>query len=216
MHQALVTMLTLQDQVNRRIHADWPRQDFAWYRAIWTECAELMEHQGFKWWKHHRPDREQVQLEAIDIWHFGLSALLVEWGSIETAATEVARQLADWRCRELGVLEATEALAADVLARRRFSPLLFRELLHAVGLDFEGLYGSYVGKNVLNRFRVEHGYGQGHYRKVWAGREDNQHLVELAAALDPGEADFGERLYAALAARYRACGQTEEAADREV
>lgn len=37
-----------------------------------------------------------------------------------------------------------------------------------------------MGKNVLNRFRQANGYRtaikEGTYRKLWGGREDNEHL----------------------------------------
>ena len=68
-------MLTLQDRMNTKVHPQWIEQRYEWFRAIWIECGELMEHYGYKWWKKQTPDIEQVRLEAIDIWHFGLSAL---------------------------------------------------------------------------------------------------------------------------------------------
>ena len=75
MKQALVNMLAMQDRMNTRVHEQWVEQSFEWYRAIWIECGELVEHYGYKWWKKQEPDMEQVRLEVIDIWHFGLSAL---------------------------------------------------------------------------------------------------------------------------------------------
>ena len=72
----------------------------------------------------------------------------------------------------------------------------------AADLDFEGLYRGYVGKNVLNFFRQDHGYKDGSYIKVWSGREDNEHLVELTAELDASSATFKDDLYAGLAKRY--------------
>jgi hypothetical protein len=60
----------------------------------------------------------------------------------------------------------------------------------------------YIGKNVLNRFRQDNGYQTGEYRKLWAGREDNEHLVELLAELQGEPEDLPTRLYAALTERY--------------
>lgn len=34
---------------------------------FWTECAELMDHIGWKWWKKQEIDIEQAQIELIDI-----------------------------------------------------------------------------------------------------------------------------------------------------
>ena len=86
---------------------------------------------------------------------------------------------------------------------KTFSVALFWDLLYAVELDFPALYRHYVGKNVLNFFRQDHGYQDGSYRKLWAGREDNEHLMELLAELDHAAPDYADRLYAALARRYR-------------
>lgn len=202
MHQAFVTMLDLQDRMNRKVHPDWPRQGYEWYRAIWIECAELLEHYGYKWWKRHSPDREQVQLEVIDIWHFGISAALARSGDPELAAASMVDALQGWHREGLDVPAATESLAEYALTQKDFSVPRFWELMHAAGLDFESLHQRYVGKNVLNLFRQDHGYKEGSYVKDWDGREDNEHLVELAAALDASAADYGERLYTALAERY--------------
>ena len=37
-------MLELQDSMNSKVSADWRAQGFEWYRAIWVECAELLDH----------------------------------------------------------------------------------------------------------------------------------------------------------------------------
>ena len=52
MTPAILTMLRLQDQMNQKVHPDWVSQNYEWYRAVWIECAELMDHVGYKWWKH--------------------------------------------------------------------------------------------------------------------------------------------------------------------
>ena len=202
MKQALITMLTLQDRMNCKVHPRWIEQDFEWFRATWIECGELMEHYGYKWWKKQTPDLEQVRLEVIDIWHFGLSALFVEGKSIDTIATEIAAAIASHHYQGQGVREATEALAAHALTHRDFSVALFWDLLHAVDLDFDALHRHYVGKNVLNFFRQDHGYKDGTYQKIWHGREDNEHLSELLRQLDSASADYAECVYAGLLERY--------------
>ncbi len=189
--------------MNSRVHENWQAQDFEWYRAIWTECAELIEHYGYKWWKKQEADMEQVRLEVIDIWHFGLSALFGNGKSIETIAGEIEAELANFHASSLGVREATEALALHALDTRGFSPSRFWQLMQASGLDFDALYGAYVGKNVLNFFRQDHGYKSGTYTKIWGGREDNEHLAELVLALDKNADDFSEQVYEALKQRYQ-------------
>jgi len=200
--QALINMLTMQHEMNTRVHAHWVEQHFEWYRAAWIECGELIDHYGFKWWKKQEPDLEQVRLEAVDIWHFGMSALFVEGKSIEQIAAEIEAELAAHQPSGLGVREATEALALNCLQTRSFSPALFWDLLLASGMNFNALYESYVGKNVLNFFRQDHGYKEGSYVKNWSGREDNEHLVDLMDSLDKGAEDLADRVYAGLEKRY--------------
>lgn len=203
MHEALTTMLRMQDRMNTRVHPQWIEQNFAWHRAIWVECAELVDHHGYKWWKHQQPDLEQVQLEVIDIWHFGLSAYFREGLSVENLTQEVIDLWPD-TSEPLGVLEAAEALAAVAAGEKRFCIKSFASLLNAASLDFAGLYRQYLAKNVLNFFRQDNGYKEGSYRKLWAGREDNEHLMELLAEIDTQAADAEEQLYQALASRYAA------------
>lgn len=202
MKQALVNMLTMQDRMNTRVHENWVEQDYEWYRAAWIECGELIDHYGFKWWKKQQPDMEQVRLEAIDIWHFGLSALFVAGQSIDTIAQQIEAELKEYQPSGLDVREATEALALNCLQTKSFSVSLFWDLLTACGLDFAGLYSAYVGKNVLNFFRQDHGYKDGSYVKSWNGREDNEHLVEIVAELDGTAEDFADQVYGALKRRY--------------
>jgi dimeric dUTPase (all-alpha-NTP-PPase superfamily) len=201
--QALVNMLTMQHNMNTRVHENWVEQNFEWYRAAWIECGELIEHYGYKWWKEQQPDLEQVQLEVIDIWHFGLSALFQDGKSIEQIADDIAAELQAHQPTGLGVRESTEALALHCLQTRGFSPSCFWDLMLASELNFDSLYSAYVGKNVLNFFRQDHGYKDGSYIKNWAGKEDNEHLVELVAALDKSAEDFAEQVYQALESRYR-------------
>lgn len=202
MKQALITMLTLQHRMNTKVHPQWIEQRYEWYRAIWIECGELMDHIGYKWWKKQTPDIEQVRLEAIDIWHFGLSALFVDGKSIEQIADEVAAQLQTHNQREQYIREATEALAAYALNHHHFSVTLFADLMQACGLNFDELYSHYVGKNVLNFFRQDNGYKDGTYQKQWHGREDNEHLMELLKELDSTLENYADNLYAALQRRY--------------
>jgi len=200
--QALINMLEMQHSMNTRVHPDWINQGFEWYRAIWIECGELIEHYGYKWWKKQDPDIEQVQLEVIDIWHFGLSALFHSGDSIEQIATDIDAELSAYTPTGAGVREATESLALHSLDTRGFSPSRFWDLMLASGLDFDGLYTAYVGKNVLNFFRQDNGYKDGSYQKTWADREDNEHLVELMAGLDSRSDQFADAVYEALSARY--------------
>jgi dimeric dUTPase (all-alpha-NTP-PPase superfamily) len=205
MKQALTNMLEMQHRMNTRVHEQWVEQGFEWYRAAWIECGELMDHQGYKWWKQQLTDLPQVQLEIVDIWHFGMSAILTEEVTIEASAARIEQELDGYSPQSLSVLEATEALALHALGQKSFSPRCFWDLMAAAEMDFEHLYRSYVGKNVLNFFRQDNGYKDGSYVKEWQGREDNEHLVELAEQLDSTSTAFADDLYTALDLRYKEC-----------
>lgn len=202
MRQALETMLSMQHRMNTRVHEDWINQHFEWYRAIWIECGELMDHYGYKWWKKQDPDMAQVRLEVVDIWHFGLSALFRADTNITELAQQVVADLEMPAEELLDIREATEALALASLQARGFSVPQFAVLMQACNLSFDDLYRHYVGKNVLNFFRQDHGYKEGSYQKLWEGREDNEHLAELMERLDTQSDDFPSDVYKALKAKY--------------
>lgn len=202
MKQAFVTMLNMQNKMNQRVHADWAAQNFEWYRAAWIECGELIEHYGYKWWKKQVPDLPQVKLEVIDIWHFGMSALFANGDAIEQIADDMVNALEGYKYQGQSVLQATEALAENCLASKSFSVTLFWDLMHSVDMNFDALYQQYVGKNVLNFFRQDNGYKDGSYIKVWQGREDNEHLVDILTELDCSATNFNEQVYQELQQRY--------------
>ena len=199
---AVQTMLDLQDKMNTKVHPRWREQGYEWYRAAWIECAELMDHAGYKWWKHAEPDIEQIQLEVVDIWHFGMSALLVGNEDTEALAADIVADLSASTDASLTLLEASEALASACITSESFSTSAFLDLMHASSLSFDKLYRMYVGKNVLNFFRQDHGYKDGSYVKVWDGREDNEHLSDILSGLDASDVGFADAVYTGLKAAY--------------
>lgn len=195
-------MLQLQDDMNSKVHPAWREQGNAWYRAIWIECGELMDHFGWKWWKQQTPDTDQVALELVDIWHFGLSILLESGASADEIADKVADEL-NIKTTQADFRLDVEAFTAATLADKTFHLELFGPMMAGVNMSYAELYRRYVGKNVLNFFRQDHGYQDGSYRKVWAdGREDNEHLVEVVQALDASAEGFSQTVYESLRERY--------------
>jgi dimeric dUTPase (all-alpha-NTP-PPase superfamily) len=199
--QQLMSMLELQDKMNSKVHPDWRNQNYEWYRAIWTECAELMDHHGWKWWKKQNPDTHQIQLEIVDIWHFGLSILLQSGNNYDDLAQQLEQ---DWKSANTTTefLPAVEALAVDTLSNHTFSTALFCQLMELCEFSLVQLYQQYIGKNVLNFFRQDHGYKEGTYHKIWHGKEDNEHLAEILASLSSETCDLKADVYAQLQSRY--------------
>lgn len=196
------TMARMQDSHNAHVHPQWRTQGYEYYRAVWVECAEMLDHFGWKWWKKQVPDVAQVKLEVVDIWHFGLSDLLRD-DALEQAVPallEVPTTVVETNAEALRL--AVEALAEATLVQRAFAMAPFVQLLCALPMPVDELFELYVGKNVLNDFRQDHGYKTGEYQKLWAGREDNEHLIEVLAELNCPADEVPQALYRALQERY--------------
>ena len=194
-------MLELQDAMNSKVNPDWRNAGSEWYRAIWTECAEMLDHYGWKWWKHQQPDMDQVKLEIVDIWHFAMSDLLLRETSMDAVAQQIEQGLSQ-APSSADIRQAIESLALVTLQTKSAHVAEFAALMSCAGLSFDELFRMYVGKNVLNFFRQDHGYKDGSYIKVWDGREDNEHLADILAALNPDEAGFADMVYQQLEAAY--------------
>ena len=200
--QQIKIMLELQNSMNTKVNANWQQQGFEFYRAIWVECAELLDHYGWKWWKKQSPDTEQVALELIDIWHFGLSILLQGGANQDDLVAKIQNELSI-ETNEQDFRLDLEKFVAATLNDRQFHISLFGRLMAGIDMSFDQLYRGYVGKNVLNFFRQDNGYKDGSYRKHWHdGREDNEHLVDAVQTLDATKLEFKEELYAELRKRY--------------
>ena len=198
----LHTMADMQEQHNVLVHPQWREQGFEFYRAMWVECAEMLDHFGWKWWKQQTPDIDQVKLELVDIWHFALSELMRERAIDPAVAEQLATVSVDKATDPEGFRLAIETLAAACLSTRSIDLSAFCAAMAALPMDYVELYALYIGKNMLNRFRQNNGYKSGEYRKLWQGREDNEHLIELLDELSDVPEQLPERLYAGLEARY--------------
>lgn len=209
----LSTMLELQDAMNSKVNPQWIAANNDWHRAIQVEGVEAIEHHGWKWWKKQECDWAQLRMELVDIWHFILSASIQEkHGNI---ALSKMQMLAEFSLRQKSVhfdnqyhvltqmklLDKLDLLVG-LAAAKRTSLALFESLLADCDMSWTDLFKQYVGKNVLNVFRQDHGYKAGTYIKNWQGREDNEHLVEILELTDLNAADVRDALYQSLKSRY--------------
>ena len=201
MKKQLLVMLEMQDAMNARVNPDWRGAGNAWYRAIWTECAEMLDHYGWKWWKHQQPDLEQVQLELVDIMHFAMSDYLLLDDDNHAVAARIEAELSQPNPGD-DIRVAIEVMAQSTIAQKSMHFSDFATVMNLIEMDFDALYRSYVGKNVLNFFRQDHGYKDGSYIKVWQGREDNEHLIDVVNQLNSNDSSFRDEVYQRLAARY--------------
>ena len=161
----------------------------------------MLDHYGWKWWKHQQPDLEQVQLELVDIMHFAMSDYLLREDDNQAVAARIEAELSQPNPGD-DIRVAIEVMAQSTIARQSMHFSDFATVMNLIEMDFDALYRSYVGKNVLNFFRQDHGYKDGSYIKVWQGREDNEHLVEVVNQLDSNDSSFRDEVYQGLVALY--------------
>lgn len=178
-----------------------------WRRCIYMECAELIDSFAWKHWKNinANPDEDNVKIEIIDIWHFIMSLFLGEYRgepSFDELSAEIAASalFGDF-CKEPFALknynqyeivnEIEMIIHITSTPQTNFESLLklFFGLALKCGVNLEVLFEGYIAKNVLNKFRQNHGYKEGRYKKVWDGKEDNTVLCEIIASglLDENE-----------------------------
>ena len=179
--------MKMQAQFNEIVNPDWKKAKNNWRRAIWTECAELMDHVKWKWWKDVSApmDNRQALLEVVDIFHFVMSDRIIDgrkavdlvnsyiWASRHTYATDREKKL-----------KQIEELATLCLDKQNFEAAFF-QVVFALEIKLPDLLKYYLGKNALNKFRQDNGYKEGTYVKMWnAGSETIEDNVALERILD--------------------------------
>jgi len=209
------TMLSLQESMNSKVDPDWIKARYPYLRAVAIEGSEAIEHHGWKWWKKQDKDLAQLQMELIDIWHFLLSEILLRHdGDQEKALSSLLGTLSKVKEQDLinfdgqkiqvnscDLVSKLELLIATAISRR-IELALFGAIMMDCELSWTDLYSQYVGKNVLNMFRQDNGYKEGTYKKIWDGKEDNEHLVDILISLDPDKNKFKDQIYSALQKAY--------------
>jgi len=133
------------------------------------------------------PYINHIVMELVDIWHFGISDMLINFKEIDKTAAIISK-LCDVPYEETTQKQdlpfLIEGLVEGTLLSRSFNVSNFLSLCRCLNIDIDKLYNLYIGKNILNIFRQKYGYDKGHYIKMWDGREDNDYLIEFTKTLD--------------------------------
>lgn len=202
MERKFKEMLDMQVETNNLLIPEgW--KHLSYRDAIWTKCAELMEHIGWKWWKKQELNLEQARLEIVDIWHFGMSLDLCEYDTDKLASYYDSRAHHLEGSIDKDRYALIRGIACDATQGNYFRVTSFFQLMNSLGMTLDELYTGYMGKNVLNRFRKANGYKEGTYIKNWLGEEDNEYLARLLPFLLLDSASFVEEMEATLAVRYK-------------
>ena len=221
----ILQMLELQQKLNDATNGKgWENgmtkngKPIDWKRCIYLECAELIESYPWKHWKNidAKPDYANIKIEAVDIWHFIMSQGLEDYkrgnlGSIDTLARNI-HDLSNFSTFSGEIKENfkdyyEQIAVVELLMKTLFCEGSTEKLMAAFidvaiqsGLNLDALYKLYVGKNILNQFRQDHGYKEGTYIKVWNGKEDN---VSMQKILEENINITPSALYEALEEAYQ-------------
>jgi len=220
----ILEMLKLQQQLNDSTNGlNWEDgitkngKQINWRRCIYLEAAELVESYPWKHWKDidASPDYENIKIEIVDIWHFVMSEALRIYktqnlGSIDDIASMISTMVEfdTFSQNDSGELldsyiqiELVEDMIATLFCQNDINTLVisFLTMSSKLNLKLPQLYQLYIGKNILNRFRQDHGYKEGTYIKVWNGLEDN---VVMQKILNENSDILPDNLYKKLQESY--------------
>ena len=220
----ITQMLTLQQKLNDATNGEgWEKgvtkngKLIDWKRCSYLECAELIESYPWKHWKNidAEPDYDNIKIEAVDIWHFIMSQMLQDYridekGDIETLTKAIeslpnfstfTKKVIPTKKNSYEQIEVVEDLMRVLFCNESPEALMeaFINVAMQSGLNLTTLYQLYLGKNILNQFRQDHGYKEGSYVKIWEGKEDN---VVMQSILEENPDITPDALYLALKKLY--------------
>ena len=201
----LTEMLDMQEALEIRIDgANWREKGHDYGLCIHMECAEIIDHVGWKHWKHYpEPDWDAVAMELVDVWHFFLAHTLQTREDPANKLMKVLIQASQTTVEE-DIVTCCLGMGYSMITSGVFPLQNFIIAMDHASMTPDDLYKLYVGKNILNWFRQDHGYKEGHYMKNWAGKEDNEHLFEITEML--GDNFSSTELIKCLTARYALAG----------
>jgi len=165
-----------------------------WFRAITLEVAEAIDSLNWKHWKdiNSPDDLDNLKVELVDILHFIISQKITDYG-IEKAKEllvdstllflENETILVEEELKKLNKSDNIYAQLLENMIRKTINNKnVFYEFLIATSYIFKDvnvIFDLYIGKNILNKFRQDHGYKEGTYTKQWGDVEDNVIMLEI-------------------------------------
>ncbi len=189
-----------------------------WKRCIYLEAAELVDSYPWKHWKNidATPDYDNIKIEIVDIWHFVMSEALRDYkinkkGDVDQLAFDITK-VVNYQIFTNNVKPLEADIYKQIAWVESFMKTLFTSddilmlidaffnMAYKLQVNLDILYRLYIGKNILNKFRQDHGYKEGKYVKEWNGVEDNvvmQDVLEKQPDVTPIELyEALERVYA--------------------
>lgn len=188
-------MASMQASLNQISYPEWLLTPPDYRLAALVELlGEGIDHTPWKWWKAGELNANRLFLELIDVLHFVLSQQIVDCFSKngdsedrhDYAVSMTAKKFteaAEYSLKtffkvvsdvgnlitQKGVEKGIKSISLDLLTEEDSDQIVANLFLimHRLGYTGQDIYVSYLGKNILNRFRQENGYKQGTYKKTW-------------------------------------------------
>lgn len=217
--EKIMDMLNKQDELNCLTSGDdWKSnvtnkgKTINWLRCIRREAMELCDSYPWEHWKSldKEPDIDNALIELTDIWFFIMSHLLMKHNIIDNKLAEDVLKCLNIKILTIetnvpdltdDLIRATNENHIHTISEIEYSYLIYKfvKLMKALDVDVDFLYELYNGKLMLNKFRQDNGYKEGTYSKVWNGKEDNVHMLEI---IRTNKNINNEAIYDALNSRY--------------
>jgi len=184
-------ILNLQDQLNIRTSGpDWKNgfttkgRPIDFKLCVAMEASELLDSFNWKHWKDiDAPhDLENAKMEIVDILHFMASWALEDLREVDFINAMSSNGKTN--CNVIGTCKSLMNYATSDTPAFTASVSCLIDIIDTLGFTDE-IYKIYLGKNVLNSFRQDHGYADGTYVKIWNGGEDNEFVSKVLAETDP-------------------------------
>lgn len=217
--EAFNEVLDLQNGLNEQIDPNWVNKGFDWNHATLLESAELLDSIDWKWWKKGKTDWANLEIEMIDLAHFGFSLTIQEKLQSSIIPLIVSKEV---QYKNVPKRERDEVLAkeiGEIIKKKLMQAVLFEntisimiawlEAWYLMGYSINDLFAKYKMKYTLNIFRQNHGYKTGEYKKIWFGEEDNVHAQKLMTEIED-DSNFIEELMAKLEDLYAMVPDEEE------
>lgn len=202
------TLIEYQGQANDVMSTAWRdpatgNDTIPYYRAANIELFESIVEIGFKWWKGEQAySTSKVIQELVDALHFVISdhirhkinrssrpeesALSICVSSLTGIPTPEISKIgrlvgARWTpdMSELSLVDICEQALYDYLLTGKASIGWLAILFERLGVSPDQIFGYYLAKNTLNKFRTANGNGEGTYDQIWADREDSDFLQDF-------------------------------------
>ena len=208
-------------------------EEIPYYSAGYVEAVEAVIEYGYKLWKKEDCDGDKLQMELIDILHFAISdelrsmyttfsfdpvlkheekevpeAYFERWAN--TALNVNNRQLTVDSATvkffgDMTFNEVAETFIAQTLRDQKCCMAGLLLMFNKLQMSATRIYGLYIGKNILNKFRTANGQKEGTYVRDWGScGSDNDYLLKLIDTADrENEALTPEYIEAALIIKYQ-------------